>query len=143
MSDYIAIGEGDGNYIYLMLKSEDSKKVFIYDSISIAVENSEPSKVFESFKDFFKQMQSIEIEDEVLDDCKIVLTNPITDIRMILKIKKNFQYNDSLLSLKSGCMNPPFVIKKNITRSIAETLIRKSPELSDDLKIISCKMQHE
>lgn len=137
MPNYFAIGDGDGEYVYLMKKDTLSKEIFMYDSISIAINDCLPERVFKnfySFIDFIVKDRFVE-ENENIDCYSISLTKPVNDIKLIIKMKKVFGYDGDLKSLLNGCKNAPFTLKENITFGMCQILIKRIPEISENIEI--------
>ncbi|MCM1227638.1 MAG: SMI1/KNR4 family protein [Clostridium sp.] len=137
MPNYLAIGDGDGEYVYLMKRSMLSKKIFMYDSISIAINNCLPECVFENFHSFinFIVKDRFVEENDKIDCYSISLTKPVSDIKLIVKMKRVFNYNGDLKSLLNGCKSVPFILKENITFGMCQVLMKQIPEISESIEI--------
>lgn len=137
MPDYLAIGDGDGEHLYLMKKGTHSKEIFVFDSVSIAMTDCLPECVFKdfySFMDYISKDRSV--EDYENSDCyKILLTKPVDDMKQILKIKKIFNFTGDLKTLLDGCKNVPFILKENVAFGLCQVLIKQISELSDSFEI--------
>ena len=92
MPDYFAIGDFDGEYVYLMRKDVLSKDVFMYNYTALAVSNCLPERVFQDFYSFIDFISKDRFTEEDVDtDCySISLIKPISNIKLIVKIKKIF-----------------------------------------------------
>lgn len=138
LNDYIAIGEGDGDKLYLMKKNISSKHVYIVDSCSIAMPDFEYEKTFDNFGTFVEFCQHDIHKDSNLKSSlyNIILIKAINDKKTIYRIKKEFNYSGDMSGLLSGCKNPPFEIRTEITYGLAKVLIKKVPELSNYIKMV-------
>jgi len=139
MPDYFAIGDFDGEYVYLMKKGILSKDVFMYNYTALAVSDYLPEHVFQDFYSFINFISKDRFTEEDVDiDCySISLIKPISNIKLIVKIKKVFNCSGDLKSLLNNCKNPPFTLKKNITFGLCQVLIKQIPEIAENIEIKS------
>ncbi len=73
--------------------------------------------------------------------CDVTLIQPVTDKKLIVKLRKCFYYDNDLKSLFEGCANPPFVLKKGAVYNMIIETIKHNPEFSGlvEIKKISNK----
>lgn len=138
LAEYIAIGDKDGDKLILMKKGRSAKKIFIADNCSISMKDFSFQEEYDDFSLFIESCkvassEMYAIDTELLYD--VILIAPIYEKRIILELKRIFNYNGNMTTLLKNCQNPPFVVKNKITYGLAKKLISRNEELSKFLMV--------
>ena len=132
LSEYIAIGDYDGDKLVIMKKNRNANKVYIADSCSISMNDFQFDKEYDDLRQFIEFcMEDSENIDDVDDELyDVIINSPVKEKKIILKIKQILKYTGSISELLNGCQNPPFTVIKNIDYISARIMLEKDSEIS-------------
>ena len=134
LESYVAIGEGDGDELFLMKKKKNATEVYVVDRYSIAISPLVVEKKYSNIEELCN-CYVIEESDTTEHRCDIVISDIIDDKRLLLKIKREFEYDGEMSALLHGCKHPPFILRHNIEYDYADILLNHFSDRKDFITI--------
>lgn len=135
---YVAIGDDSGGNLLIMKACSSAKKVYISDSGSLILDESEDVLTCD-FEEWIENGCSLlEEKTSGTDSCKVILVRmPKGGAKDLLKIKKIFNCNIPMKEMLLAARNNSLVIAENITVSKANVLIKKLEDAAEFVQIKS------
>ena len=77
----------------------------------------------------------IDLEMEYEPDCQVILVKPITDMKIVAKMKKDFLSPISVSEFLKSCSTAPYVISEEFAYKAALQIISDNKEYSEYIKV--------
>ena len=75
------------------------------------------------------------LEKEYEPDCQVILVQPISDMKIAAKMKKDFLSQISISEFLKSCSTAPYIISEEFTYKTALQIISDNKEYSEYIKV--------
>lgn len=119
----------DGYFSYWLCKKEPDEEGNIFSSWDHEMDD----EMVATHDDLVEFLMDLEMEYE--PDCQVILVQPISDMKIAAKMKKDFQSPISLSEFIKSCSTAPYIISEEFAYKTALQIISDNKEYSEYIKL--------